>query len=91
MSKKEEITDGAFNFIKYYCESCGKQVMTNATFCSLGCKLAYFRKLRQRKKYGHIHKKEKRKKKIYGLSDILNEEQIAEMKKEVEDNLEKRE
>ena len=90
MNKKEkEIIDGAFDFIKYYCEFCGRKVRFAGTFCSVSCKQAFFRKQKQIKNSRYISKKKQRKRRIHGLSDILDEEQIAEMKREVENNLKK--
>lgn len=90
MSKKEEITNGAFKFIKNTCGYCGKVIKNDKYFCSMKCKTSYFEKQRQKKTDTYVSKKKQVKKKIHGLSDILDEEQLEKMKEEVEYNIKKR-
>lgn len=76
--------------MKNTCGYCGKLMKTDKLFCSSKCRNAYYEKEQKKKDGTYVSKKKQVKKKVHGLSDILNEEQIAKMKEDVEYNIKKR-
>ena len=90
MVKYDNITEDAFRFLKYHCKHCEIEIRANKNFCSVKCKLLYFREITIG---AWINKKTQDKRRIFGLSDILNEENLDAMVKQTEnkiDNIRKR-
>lgn len=76
--------------MKNNCSYCGKRIKQNRLWCSLDCKVAYFEKKKKKRDKTYIPKEEKRKKQRYELKDIISNEQLEAMIKEVDNNIEKR-
>ena len=87
MTKHHDITENAFTFIKYRCGRCGKIMRTNRNFCSMDCQVLYFEKMNKIRTETFINKKTQSKRHIYRVSDILNKENLKQMVKESEKNI----
>lgn len=90
MTKHHNITEDAFSFIKYRCGYCGKLMKTNKNFCSVNCKILYFEKINKLKNKIKINKKTQSKRRVFGLQDILNKEDLKAIIKKTERNIDKR-
>ena len=88
--KTQNITNGSFSFIKYVCSYCGKRIYSNKLFCNMECQLAYFEKRNKIKAEKVISKKKNDKRHIYGLRDILTNEEIDDMVEKIKKNIEKK-
>lgn len=88
--KYQNITEDAFRFIKYRCGYCEKIMRTNRNFCSIECKLLYFKKLNEIRIGTWTSKKTQSKRHVYRVSDILNEENLKQMVDEIEKNIDVR-
>lgn len=61
-----DITEEAFEFMKYHCKHCGIEIKANKNFCSTNCKFSYFREI---KIGAWINKKTQDKRRVFELSD----------------------
>ena len=86
MVKYNNITKDVFRFLKYYCKRCGIEIRANKIFCSVKCKILYFREIRIG---AWINKKIQDKRRIFELSDILNREDLKDMVEQTEKNIAK--
>ena len=87
MTKKHNITEDAFSFIKYQCKHCGKLITLNKNFCSMNCKILYFEKINKIENKAWINKKTQNKHRVFGLQDILNKEEFQQIIKKTERNI----
>ena len=87
MAKYNNITEDAFTFIKYHCKHCDILLRANKNFCSMKCKLLYFREIRIG---AWTNRKTQSKRHIFKLSDILNDEDLKTMVKQTESSIDKK-
>ena len=85
--KKTKITNGAFNFLNKHCKNCGRLIKYGHLFCNIDCGETYFKKLQEKKAKTYISEKQQAKRRIYGLSDILDKKHLERMIKITENNI----
>jgi len=81
------ITENAFRFIKNRCKHCDILIRAGKNFCSMKCKLSYFREIKIK---NWTNKKTQSKRRVFGLSDILNEEDLKAMVKQTINRIDKK-
>ena len=87
MVNYKDIIEDSFEFLKFYCKHCGIVIRANNNFCSVKCKLAYFREIRIG---SYVNKKTQNKGRIFELSDILKDNDLKAMVKQTEKNIDKK-
>lgn len=87
MVNYNDITHDVFNFLKYHCKYCDIVIRAGKNFCSAKCKLSYFREIRIG---AWINKKTQNKRRIFELSDILNEKDLKDIIKQTESRIDKK-
>ncbi len=91
MTEYNNITEGVFRFLKCRCGYCGKiSKEYNNNFCSMKCKILYFKKMNEIHIGTWTSKKRQRKRHIYDLSELLNEEILKQIIEETEKNIDLR-
>jgi len=88
--KYNDITDEAFEFIKYRCGYCGKKKRGNKNFCSIECTILYLEKMNKIKTGTYISKKKQSKCHVNISSNILSEEYLKTLLEETERNIDVR-
>ena len=86
MTKHQNITEDAFRFLKYRCLCCRKILPRNKLFCNKECRDLYFERIKNVKIKTWINKSKRR----TGVSDILNEENLKVMVKNIENKIDER-
>ena len=88
--KYQNITDDAFDFIKYKCGYCGIIMKENKNFCSIECNVLYYKKMNDIKIGKYVPKKKQKKQHVDISTNILSEEYLKTILEETEKNISKR-
>ena len=87
MVNYNSIIEDAFRFIKNRCKCCDILIRAGKNFCSTKCKISYFREIKIK---NWINKKTQNKCRVFGLSDILSDEDLKVMVKQTISRIDKK-